>query len=75
MKSVFLASCLIFLSSCGVKGNPQAPSNSPVLGRGEPNFSKATESVKVKKLKKVINNKTDPDWDEPSDFPEPKEEN
>jgi hypothetical protein len=55
------------LTGCGVKGNPQPPLTAPVLGRGEPNYSKATEKVKLKK-------KTPPsDWDEPDDFSEEKE--
>ena len=65
---------LFILCGCGVKGNPQPPLQSPVLGRGEPNFSKATESVRIKKLKNKINNSSDPEWDESADFPESNEE-
>lgn len=63
---------LIFLSqalcSCGVKGVPQAPTTAPVLGRGEPNFSKATENLKIKKPRPRTN-----DWNETNDFSEEKE--
>lgn len=62
---------VLFLSSivigCGVKGDPQPPLTPPLLGRGEPSFSKATESLKIKKKNKPS---TEPDWDEPADFPE-----
>jgi hypothetical protein len=63
---LFFFSSLLLLSACGVKGKPQPPLTAPVLGRGEPNFSKATESVKLKK-------KTPPphsDWDDNKDFSE-----
>lgn len=64
-KSVcFVFLTVFYLSACGVKGKPQPPLTAPVLGRGEPNFSKATEKVKLKKKPKVN------DWDEPGDFPE-----
>jgi hypothetical protein len=74
MKTLIVILGLFSLCSCGVKGNPQPPLQSPVLGRGEPNFSKATESVRVKKLKNKFNNSSDPEWDEAADFPEANEE-
>jgi hypothetical protein len=58
--------CLI-LPACGVKGKPMPPLTAPVLGRGEPNYSKATEKVKLKK--KPLPS----DWEESEDFPEEKE--
>jgi hypothetical protein len=62
---IFCASLLtILLSACGVKGKPQPPLTAPILGRGEPNYSKTTENVKLKKKPKTS------DWDEPGDFPE-----
>lgn len=66
MKS--LISILMFgLCACGVKGKPMPPLTAPVLGRGEPNYSKATENVKIKK--KSIPS----DWEESEDFLEEKE--
>lgn len=52
------------LIGCGIKGKPQPPLTPPVLGRGEPNFSKATEGLKIKKKPPAF------DWQEPEDFPE-----
>jgi hypothetical protein len=59
---------LLGLCSCGVKGNPQPPLAPPVLGRGEPSYSRATEGVKLKKKKAPT--PAEPDWDQPSDFSE-----
>lgn len=74
MRTLVILIGIFALAACGVKGNPQPPQQAPVLGRGEPNFSKATESVKIKKLKNKANKSTDPDWDEAADFPETNEE-
>ena len=62
-----LALCLFGLGACGVKGKPLPPLTAPVLGRGEPNYSKATENVKLKK-KNIPS-----DWTEEEDFFEDKE--
>ena len=71
MKIRKLVLALPFLfAACGVKGNPQPPMEPPVLGRGEPNFSKATEDLKIKKLKKKKSEELDPSWDETQDFSE-----
>lgn len=58
-------SLLIFLCACGVKGKPQPPLTAPVLGRGEPSYSKATENVKLKQKKPRTS-----DWEEKDDFTE-----
>lgn len=64
----FISVFFVFLTSaCGVKGDPQPPLTPPLLGRGEPSFSKATEALKIKKKNKPS---LEPDWDEPADFPE-----
>ena len=34
---------LAALFSCGVRGNPQPPLNSPELGHGEPGFKRASQ--------------------------------
>lgn len=66
---LFSLNLIFFLSvaACGVKGKPQPPLEAPVLGRGEPNFSKATENVKLRKKPPAS------DWEEEGDFPEDKE--
>jgi hypothetical protein len=56
-----------FMSACGVKGQPQPPLTAPVLGRGEPSYSKAAEKVKLKK------NPVPKDWEDSDEFPEEKE--
>ena len=58
-----------FLLSCGVKGNPQPPLESPILGRGEMNQVKKsnTQDPKKKKFKSI-----EPDWEESDDFLEDK---
>ena len=61
--------CFLFVSTaCGVRGRPSPPETPPVLGHGEPSYSKATEKVKLLKKKKSQNSKDD--WNEPEDFPE-----
>lgn len=65
--SVITALLMTGLMACGVKGKPLPPSTPPVLGRGEPNFSKATENLKIKKKK---NPKIEGDFEEPDDFSE-----
>lgn len=59
-----------FFLSCGVKGKPQPPLDPPLLGRGEPSYSKATQGLKIdpKKKKKIQD-----DWDDGSDFTEEKD--
>jgi hypothetical protein len=56
---------------CGVKGKPLPPFSPPVLGRGEPSYSKATQGLQIdpKKKKKIQD-----DWEEKNDFPEDKEQ-
>lgn len=62
----FLIICTA-LGACGVKGKPLPPLTPPVLGRGEPSLSKATEGVKIKKK---TNRQGEPDWDDEEDFTE-----
>lgn len=62
----------VLVGGCGVKGKPLAPLTPPLLGRGEPNFSKATEKLKIQKNKKtgsLSGNKVSDDFaDSPEDF-------
>lgn len=71
MKKQFLFIMMGFfftvITNCGVKGKPQPPLTAPVLGRGEPSYSKATENVKLKQQKPRPS-----DWNEEEDFPEDK---
>jgi hypothetical protein len=55
----------LLLEGCGVKGKPLPPLTPPILGRGEPNYSRATQDVKIRKNGNLKN--TD-DWDDDSDF-------
>ena len=70
---IVLLADLCFLNACGVKGKPMPPLTPPVLGRGEPNYSRATENVQIKNRKAKNNSNSDSksadDWDEPADFP------
>lgn len=70
MKAFVLLTVFIFCG-CGVKGRPMPPTDPPVLGRGEPSYSKATQSLKIdpKKKKKIQD-----DWDDNSDFVEEKDQ-
>lgn len=69
MNKLFL-SILFSLTACGVRGRPQAPLAAPILGRGEPSYSEATQDLKIKKK---IPKKIEGDWDEPEDFEDKKE--
>ena len=70
MKILLLFSILIAFG-CGVKGKPMPPYSPPVLGRGEPSYSKATQGLPMdpKKKKKIQD-----DWEEKPDFPEEKDQ-
>lgn len=56
---------MLLLEGCGVKGKPLPPLTPPVLGRGEPNYSRATQDVKIHKNG---TSKSTDDWDDDSDF-------
>jgi hypothetical protein len=72
-KTILLTLFLAGLSACGVKGKPQPPLEPPLLGRGEPVFSEATQDLQIKKKNSI---KIDGDWDEPKEFEDsPKEDN
>ncbi len=63
---VFLSFILGMMSvGCGVKGKPQPPLDPPLLGRGEPVFTEATQDIHLKKKPSV---KLSDDWDDPKDF-------
>jgi hypothetical protein len=72
--SIFLAltsslAALLWLAGCGVKGKPLPPLTPPVLGRGEPSYSRATKDVKVhSQMKKEKKSGVQDDWDEEDDF-------
>jgi hypothetical protein len=55
------------LAGCGVKGKPQPPLEPPLIGRGEPVFSEATQDIQIQKKAPV---KIPDDWDDPKDFEE-----
>ena len=57
MMKVFIFLLLgTIISACGVRGKPLPPETPPILGRGEPSFSKATEKVQIPKRKKKNSN-------------------
>lgn len=64
---ILLIISFAIISACGVKGRPMPPLTNPPLGRGEPNFSKATEKVKLKKTP------IKDDFEEPTDFQDDRE--
>lgn len=39
---------VLFSLACGVKGDPQAPTEMPPLGRGKPTFDKASKELMEK---------------------------
>lgn len=39
----------LFVTGCGVKGDPVPPSQPPELGRGQPTYRKATEKIQLQK--------------------------
>ncbi len=59
----------LLCTGCGVKGKPQPPLTPALMGRGQPSYSKATESVKIPKAKKV-----EGDFEDVPDFEIEKEE-
>lgn len=63
----FILFNLTIMNACGVKGRPMPPLTNPPIGRGEPNFSKATEKVKLKKTP------IKDDFEEPLDFQDDRE--
>lgn len=67
MKKFSISILLFILSACGVKGKPLPPLEPVPLGRGEPNYTSATQDIQLKKKKPK---KIQGDWDEPDDFTE-----
>lgn len=61
----------LFIAGCGVKGKPQPPLETPTLGRGQPNFSKAAKKLRIDKSKKPV--VTD-EWDKQQDFVDEEEQ-
>lgn len=50
MKNLGLMLLSVFICSCGVRGDPQPPLEAPYIGRGQPTYQKAIQSLKKKKL-------------------------
>lgn len=67
MKKRLVILLLFFICGCGVKGKPLPPLEQIPIGQGEPNYSKATKDLQIKKKK---TKKIKDDWDEPEDFTE-----
>lgn len=49
LMKAFVFGTLFLLAACGVKGKPQPPLTPSQIGRGEPNFSKASKEVQNRK--------------------------
>ncbi len=69
LKFITFLLCFGLTIGCGVKGVPLPPLTPAPIGRGEPNFSKATETVQLKK----VNLKIEGDFDDEDDFSETEE--
>ncbi len=66
MKYLTLISFLLTLVNCGVKGGPQPPLTPILMSRGEPNFAKVTEKLKMPS--KAKHKKIQGDFEESDDF-------
>lgn len=55
---------LLFISACGVKGDPLPPERPVELGRGRPTYKRATEGLRIEKSKPVKPVKTKKNEDE-----------
>lgn len=56
---LLLSMMLLFLSGCGVKGDPLPPEKPPVLGRGQPTYREATEEFFIPGPPKIVFEKED----------------
>lgn len=66
--NLFLASALLSLIGCGVKGDPLPPERPAELGRGRPTYRKATEGIRVEKARNLQeDDESDSDHDEEND--------
>lgn len=45
---------LIFISACGVKGDPLPPERPVELGRGRPTYRRATEGIRIERKARPI---------------------
>lgn len=60
---------LAFHAGCGVKGDPLPPEKPPSIGRGQPNFKRATENLSLPKTTREERPRFDKEND-PDDFEE-----
>jgi hypothetical protein len=54
----------LWISGCGVKGDPLPPDRPPDLGRGRPTYKRAAESLKIEKSPRVKDEDEDEDEDD-----------
>lgn len=72
--ALLIFSSLIFFNiACGVKGKPLPPLRPVQLSHGEPNFSDATEKLKIKKPN--TKHKSEDDWNDEEDSEKSPEKN
>ena len=51
MKFIAVLIGLIWITGCGVKGDPLPPEDAPKLGRGTPTYSRAVDDLEIDKQK------------------------
>ncbi len=53
LKKFSLVIFYLWLSACGVKGDPLPPEAPPELGRGRPTYRRATEGIRIERQRPV----------------------
>ncbi|NQY99113.1 MAG: hypothetical protein HRT45_00415 [Bdellovibrionales bacterium] len=51
MKFIAVLIGIIWITGCGVKGDPLPPEDAPKLGRGTPTYSRAVDDLEIDKQK------------------------
>lgn len=60
-RAIVIMCAAICLQGCGVKGDPLPPEKPAELGRGRPNYRRATEGLKIERTRKPVESNTDDD--------------
>ena len=72
MKKLILMLSYLLILGCGVKGDPLPPEVPAELGRGRPNYRRATEGIKLENPE--ILEETESEDEDPEDEISPEEE-